>query len=71
MARWGNAIPGREFLKGLVIVGSREALARGAEVAGAVNSQSSRNLHPGPGQLGSSEDAGRADGARCETENGS
>ena len=67
-----NCIPGRELLICLVIVLTGAANRRGAE-AGAVDSQSHGGLHPGrrPGQLGSSDEAGGADGARRKTEEGS
>jgi hypothetical protein len=45
-----------------------EELGGGAEGAGA-GSQSHRGLHPGPDD-GSSDEAGRADGARRDTEDG-
>lgn len=47
------------------------AAHRGGAEAGAVDSQSNGGLHPGSGQLGSSEEAGRTDGARRKTEDGS
>ena len=65
-----NSIPSRELLICLIIVGTGTAHRGGAE-AGAVDSQSNGGLHPGSGQLGSSEDAGRTDGARRKTEDGS
>lgn len=67
-----DCIPGRELLIRLVIVLTGAANRGGAE-AGAVDSQSHGGLHPGcrPGQLGSSDKAGGADGARRKTEEGS
>lgn len=64
-----DCIPGRELLICLVIVLTGAANRGGAE-AGAVDSQSHGGLHPGrrPGQLGSSDEAGGADGARRKTE---
>lgn len=49
---------------------TREAHGGGTEV-GAVDTQSNRGLQPRPGQLGSSEEAGRANGAGRDTEDGS
>lgn len=64
-----DCIPGRELLICLIIVLTGAANRGGAE-AGAVDSQSHGGLHPGrrPGQLGSSDEAGGADGARRKTE---
>lgn len=60
-------VPGRELLICLVLV-AREALGGGTEGAGA-GSHGDRGLHPGADD-GSSDEAGRADGARRDTEDG-
>lgn len=60
-------VPGRELLVCLVLVAGEE-LRGGAEGAGA-GSQSHWGLNPGPDD-GSSDEAGRANGARCDTEDG-
>lgn len=60
-------VPGRELLVCLVLVAGEE-LRGGAEGAGA-GSQSHWGLHPGPND-GSSDEAGRANGARRNTEDG-
>ena len=65
-----NGIPRRKLLICLILVCARQAHRSGAE-AGTVDSQSNRGLHPGSGQLGSSNKAGRTDGARRKTEEGS
>lgn len=62
----GTVVPGRELLVCLVLA-TGEALRGSAEVAGAGGSQSHRGLHPGPDDR-SSDKAGRADGARRDTE---
>jgi len=62
-------VPGRELFVCLVLV-TGEELGGGTEVGGAYGGQSHRGLHPGPGQLGSSEEAGRADGAGRHAEDG-
>lgn len=64
-----GGVPGGELLVCLILM-SREELGGGAEVVGAGGGQSHRGLHPGPGQLGSSEEAGRANGAGCGAEDG-
>lgn len=72
-AQWpfrGIGIPRRELLICLIFVCARQAHRGGAE-AGTVDSQSNRGLHPGSGQLGSSDKAGRTNGARSKTEEGS
>lgn len=60
-------VPGRELLECLVLVAGEE-LRGGAESAGA-GGQSDRGLHPGADQWSTNE-AGRADGARRDTEDG-
>ena len=60
-------VPGGELLVCLVLVAGK-ALGGGAEGAGA-GSHGDRGLHPGADD-GSSDEAGRADGARRDTENG-
>jgi len=60
-------VPSRELLVCLVLVAG-EQLGGGAEGAGA-GSQSHRGLHSGPDD-GSSDEVGRADGARRNTEDG-
>lgn len=62
-----DSIPSREFLVCLILVGTGQTLGGGAE-AGTVEGQSSRDLHAGPGELRSSDEAGRADGACGNTE---
>jgi hypothetical protein len=57
-----GSIPSRELFECLVLVAGEE-LGGGTEVGDAGGGQSHRGLHPGPGQLGSSEEAGRSDGA--------
>lgn len=58
---------GRELLVCLILVVTAETLGRGAE-GRTVDSESNRGLQAGPGQLRSSEEAGRADGAGRDTE---
>lgn len=65
----GSCIPGRELLVCLVLVVTAEALSGGAE-AGTGDSQSNGGLHPGTGQLSRSDEAGRADGAGRDAEDG-
>ena len=62
------SIPGRELLVCLIVVLAGAELHGGAESR--TTDESSRSLDAGPRQLGSSEKAGRADGARRETEDG-
>jgi hypothetical protein len=72
LAQWladCGSVPGRELLICLIIVLAGAELHGGTE-SRAAEGESSGSLHPGPGQLRSSEEAGRADGARCETEDG-
>jgi hypothetical protein len=62
-------VPGRELFVCLILVAGEE-LGSGTEVGNAGGGQSHWGLHPGPGQLGSSEEAGRADGAGRHAEDG-
>lgn len=63
----GGSIPSRELLVCLILVGTGQTLGGGAE-ARTAKGESSRDLHAGPGELGSSDEAGRADGACRNTE---
>lgn len=64
-----GGVPGSELFVCLILVAGAEHRG-GTEVVGAGGGQSHRGLHPGPGQLGSSEEAGRANGAGRHAEDG-
>lgn len=64
-----GGVPGSELFVCLILVAGAEH-GGGTEVVGASGGQSNRGLHPGPGQLGSSEGAGRASGAGRHAEDG-
>lgn len=65
-SRWvaRSIVPGRELLVGLILMARAEHTG-GAEVGGASSSQSDWGLHPGADDR-SSDEAGGADGARCD-----
>lgn len=58
-------VPGRELLECLVLVAGEEL--RGSTEGAGAGGQSDRGLHPGADQWSTNE-AGRADGARRDTE---
>lgn len=64
-----GGVPSRELFVCLILVAGAEHRG-GTEVVSAGGGQSHRGLHPGPGQLGSSKEAGRANGAGRHTEDG-
>lgn len=64
-----GSIPSRELFVCLVLM-TREKSGGGTEVGDAGGGQSHRGLHPGAGDLRSSEGCGRADGAGGHTEDG-
>ena len=64
-----GGVPGRELFVCLVLVAGA-ANGGGTEVVGAGGGQSHWGLHPGPGQLGSSKEASRANGAGRHAEDG-
>jgi hypothetical protein len=64
-----GGVPGRELFVCLILVAGA-AHGGGAEVVGAGGGQSHWGLHPCAGQLGSSEEAGRASGAGRHAEDG-
>lgn len=61
-----SIVPGRELLVGLILVARAEHTG-GTEVGGAGSSQGHWGLHPGADDR-SSDEAGRADGARRDAE---